>query len=277
MEQDLFRNLPSEITTNILSRLPIRSISISKCVCKPWLNLLESDYFDFLKSKTKAPHTIVRTEPETWTSTRCTIWEFEDEDEVDLESHPLRFHTLTDIGIPHGDSVKSVSRVRQANGLLLLYPDIETERHIYVCNPVTQSFSTFSAPNIYGHTEDEGIAMLLTLHVFRDCLCLCYGLGEYFVIWSMREHQVEESWTIEYKIRVDCDYEFEMEDMYIIPIKIFKNGDILMFLEDQCLAYYSNKTRTIQRVGMFDLADTMIFTPSLFSLKKFGGENVISF
>ncbi|XP_042024676.1 uncharacterized protein LOC121771852 [Salvia splendens] len=250
-KQDLFRNLPSEITTNILSRLPIRSISISKCVCKAWFDLLDSDYFDFVKSKIKTPLTIVRTEavwdPETVLSVQCDIWEFEDEEEADA----LRFHPLTHIRIPY--SARS-SWVQQTN----------------------ESFSFFSAPNAHGHAGDEG-PRHMRLSVLGGCLCLSYTLGEskYFDIWSMKEYQVEESWT-KHQIRIDTDYEFEIEHMLVTPIKVYKNSDVLMFLDDSCLVYYSNKMRTTQQVGMFDLYNTTIFTPNLFSLKNFGGENVIS-
>ena len=73
-------------------------------------------------------------------------------------------------------------------------------------------------------------------------------------------------------------------DTLVFPIKVFKGGDVYMLLNRNDLIYYSNKTRTTQRVGMFNDADAgyflnfaAIFTPSLFSLKSFGLENVISF
>ena len=140
----------------------------------------------------------------------------------------------------------------------------------------TESFSVFSAPDAHGHAGDES-PWCLRLSVGLP-LFLSYALGEseYFVIWSMKEYQVEESWT-KHQIRIDCDYEFEIEHMIVAPIKVYKNGDVLMFLDDTCLVYYSNKTKTTQRVGMFDDWEATIFTPSLFSLKNFGGENVISF
>ena len=138
----------------------------------------------------------------------------------------------------------------------------------------TESFSVFSAPNVHGHEDPRH----MRLSVLGGCLCLSYTLGEseYFVIWSMKEYQVEESWT-KHQIRIDTDYQFLIEHMVVAPIKVYKNGDVLMFLDDTCLVYYSNKTRTTQRVGMFDITHATIFTPSLFSLKNFGGENVISF
>ncbi|XP_042032937.1 uncharacterized protein LOC121779643 isoform X1 [Salvia splendens] len=95
MEQNSFINLPSELTTNIL---PLRSISISKCVCKPWLNLLQSD--DFPKSKIKTPPVLARLIPTENNSIRCKIFEFEDKDKADVESHALHLHQLIDLGIP---------------------------------------------------------------------------------------------------------------------------------------------------------------------------------
>ncbi|KAL1533739.1 F-box protein-like protein [Salvia divinorum] len=369
MEQDLFKILPSELTTDILSRLPLRSISISKCVCKPWLNLLQSD--DFVKSIMKTPPALARLIPMTRNSTQCTIFGFKDEDKADVESHDLHLHALTDFDIPHGNSA-SIYRARQTNGLLLLYSSVE--RHIYVCNPITRQyielccpveyisiyvlslgfgvskisgqykvvcinafgsdpysvytlgtgtwrrvetgpasgckfdfhacvecsgnlhwivydsvkmswicafdletecFSIFSAPTV------DGLAVDVKLNVWRDYLCLSYTLVDKVVIWLMKEYQVEESWTIKYQIST---IDFDWNTMNIYPIKIFKNGDVLMYPEEMGFIYYSNKTRTNRLVGMLtdttsedDIASFMIYTPSLFSLKNFGVEDVISF
>ncbi|XP_042032577.1 uncharacterized protein LOC121779321 isoform X2 [Salvia splendens] len=98
MELDFFGDLPSEITTNILSRLPIRSLAISKSVCKPWLNLIDSD--DFHKSEIKTPPALVLLTEKTMDSTWCAIFEFEDEDE---KSHDFHHIPLMDLEIPHGN------------------------------------------------------------------------------------------------------------------------------------------------------------------------------
>ncbi|XP_047963963.1 uncharacterized protein LOC125208399 isoform X2 [Salvia hispanica] len=90
-------NLPSDMTINILSRLSTREIAISKCVCKPWLNLIESN--DIVKSKIKTASSLVHFTA----SARCTIFEIEDEDEADLDIHDLHYHPLTDLVIPHGN------------------------------------------------------------------------------------------------------------------------------------------------------------------------------
>ncbi|KAL1533732.1 F-box protein-like protein [Salvia divinorum] len=323
MEQDFFTNLPSELTTNILSRLPIRSVAISKCVCKPWFNLLDSH--DFVKShlsKIKTPPSLARLMPVATNSTQCTIFEFEDEDEADVESHALRFHPLTDFEIPLGNSI-SKCRAKPNNGLLLIYSSLERRTwrrvepgpasgcsfcfHAYiVCNGnphwtvydsaqifwicafdlETECFSIFSAPAVDGLAEG-GPAIHVKLNVLRGCLCLSYTLDNKVVIWLMKEYRVQESWTMEYQISIDIDCGFvygHWNLMYVYPIKVFENGDVLMSLEEKCLIYYSNKTRTIRQVGKLtdgtsedDGASALIYTPSLFSLKNFAVENVILF
>ncbi|XP_047961877.1 F-box protein At3g07870-like [Salvia hispanica] len=339
MEPNSFKNLPSQLTTNILSRLPLRSISISKCVCKPWLNLLQSD--DFVKSKLKTPPALIRLMPDT-NSTQCAIFEFKDEDEADAESHDLQLFPLADFDIPHGNSA-AIYRARQTNGLLLLYSSVE--RHVYICNPITREYIELCCPADYisilnfgfgvsklsgkykviciivaglgsgstfvytlgtgiwrrvepgpasGRTFDfnayvvcngnlhwtvydsakvqicafdletecfgvlsppavvYGLAVDVKLIVWRDCLCLYYRLDDKVVIWQMKEYQVKESWTIKCEISIDYSNGFGVNrNMNVYPIKIFENVD--------------------------DIASVMVYTPSLFSLKNFGGENVISF
>ncbi|XP_047960967.1 putative F-box protein At5g36200 isoform X3 [Salvia hispanica] len=118
MERDFFKYLPSEITTNILSRLPIRSLAVSKSVCKPWLNLIDSD--EFHKSEIKTPPALALLTPKGRDATQCAIYEIEDEDEVDLQkSHDLHYISLTDFDIPHPNRGFMEAT---ANGLLLLYP-----------------------------------------------------------------------------------------------------------------------------------------------------------
>ncbi|XP_047960968.1 uncharacterized protein LOC125205852 isoform X4 [Salvia hispanica] len=126
MERDFFKYLPSEITTNILSRLPIRSLAVSKSVCKPWLNLIDSD--EFHKSEIKTPPALALLTPKGRDATQCAIYEIEDEDEVDLQkSHDLHYISLTDFDIPHPNRGFMEAT---ANGLLLLYPRSTTATHL---------------------------------------------------------------------------------------------------------------------------------------------------
>lgn len=153
--------------------------------------------------------------------------------------------------------------------------DLETER-----------FSIFSAPKVNGLILSRWKVGVVVLNVWRDCLVLSYKLDRKIAIWVMKEYQVEESWTIMYQISLDFDHGFGVPWylMHVYPIKLFENGDVLMFTEkNQCLIY-SNKTRTIRQINVLkdgtsknDMVSVMNYTPSLFSLKNFGVENVISF
>ncbi|XP_047961890.1 uncharacterized protein LOC125206693 [Salvia hispanica] len=150
----------------------------------------------------------------------------------------------------------------------------------------TERFSIFSAPAIDGLTEDRH-AIDFRFNVLRDCLCLSYTLDDKVVIWQMKEHRVVESWTMMYHISIDIDCGIDdchWKLMNVYPIKLFENGDVIMFLEEKCLIYYSSKTRNLREVCRLtegtsedDEACAMIYTSSLFSLKSFGVENVISF
>ena len=98
----------------------------------------------------------------------------------------------------------------------------------------------------------------------------------------MKKYQVEESWTKEYTLSTSDISRSIMS--FVNPIKAFKDGDVLMLLNQSRLIYYSNKTITTKKVGMFKdgaveeyFTYAMIFTPSLFSFKSFKIENVISF
>ncbi|KAL1533719.1 soyasapogenol B glucuronide galactosyltransferase [Salvia divinorum] len=216
----------------------------------------------------------------------------EHEGEAALESHDLHYHPLTDLEIPHGNSASMKGTWRHveagaASGFIfcgqpivcsdnLHWTELDSSENIRICgfDVETEYFSIFSFPPMgYGFGD---------LSVLRGCLCVSYILGDDFVIWLMKEYQVEESWTIEYKLST-IGYDFDWVYLRVEPIKLFKDGDILMLLDENSLIYYSNKTRTFQEVGMFkdldvkDYIDALIFNPSLFSLKKFGFENVISF
>ena len=150
----------------------------------------------------------------------------------------------------------------------------------------TECFSIFAVLAIEGLTE-EPHTIDFRFYVLRGCLCLSYTLDDKVVVWMMKEYRVVESWTMVSHIGIDIDCGFNdchWRPMNVYLIKLFENGDVMMFLEEKCLIYYSNETRTLREVRRLtegtsehDEASAMIYTPSLFSLKSFGVENVISF
>ena len=95
----------------------------------------------------------------------------------------------------------------------------------------------------------------------------------------MNEYQVDESWTIESKISTNgFGCYFPRNYLSIEAIKLFKDGDVLMLVDNSILLYCSNKTRNLQLVDMFKDANVKgCALISLLSLKNFLFENVISF
>lgn len=135
MEQDFFTNLPSEILINILSRLPIRTIISCKCVCKSWLELLETDEFVTFHLSKAAPGLVVL---------GCNVYELEDA--VDLERHELHYNPVAEFD--HTAFMSHHSSLRNsANGLILLSDESSTKPDsLYVCNPITREYIELHSP-----------------------------------------------------------------------------------------------------------------------------------
>ncbi|XP_047961886.1 F-box protein At1g47340-like [Salvia hispanica] len=168
MGRNFFQILPSELTSNILSRLPFRSVAISKCVCKSWLNLLNSDYFEI-----KFPPTLVTLK---WKPSRCKIFEIEDKGEADLESHDLHYAPLTDFKTPLGITPMECTA---ANGLLLLHPQYYTDNRVYICNPLTCEYIRLVCPINYALLEDP----------LPFDFCVSKISGKYKVVYVARNNE----------------------------------------------------------------------------------------
>ncbi|KAL1533108.1 F-box protein CPR1-like [Salvia divinorum] len=131
MEPDFFAYLPLEINPNILSRLSVRTIGISKCVCKSWLDLFSTDDFVDSHFSKSSPALAVLMR-----SDRCTV--FEIADQLDRPCSPL-----INSQFPHGVAVDGT-----ADGMLLLtvpgtVTEIETLR---ICNPITREYVELCLP-----------------------------------------------------------------------------------------------------------------------------------
>ncbi|XP_057786484.1 F-box protein At3g07870-like [Salvia miltiorrhiza] len=132
MEPDFFKNLPSEIITEILLRLPVVSIPMSKCVCKRWLHLLESDAFVKSHFARSAPALVV-----VGISNQLKVLEFEGELNLDLESHdPLIKYDFPNY---HRGRIQS-----SVNGFLVLRMRVDM---LSVCNPITREVIKLDLPS----------------------------------------------------------------------------------------------------------------------------------
>ncbi|KAL1563399.1 F-box protein CPR1-like [Salvia divinorum] len=163
MEPDFFTDLPLELITNILSRLFVRSIAISKCVCRSWLDALNSDDFADSHFSKSGPALAVLM------PARIQI--------IDLRKRHRRRHTpLINSNFPHRASITGA-----ADGLLLLTSFPET---IYVCNPIARQYaelcnpppSQFGTPAMYGFGATK-CKKYKVVRITPESDCHVYTLG----------------------------------------------------------------------------------------------------
>ncbi|XP_073275330.1 F-box protein At3g07870-like [Primulina huaijiensis] len=140
-----------------------------------------------------------------------------------------------------------------------------------------EMFRTFSAPPLPGYNRCLG-----SLVVLGDCLSVCDNTSENdIVIWIMKDYDVGKSWTKEFVISKIPDLSGECYEL-VLPIKVFRNGDILMIWGDFHLFYYSNKTKIASKTDIVEMlpsgaVEAILHVPSFVSLTCFGMENVNSF
>ncbi|XP_047961985.1 F-box protein At5g65850-like [Salvia hispanica] len=134
--------LPLDIITNILLRLSPQSIATCKCICKPWLNLIESDAFVESHLSKSAP--VLAVSITKWDSNWFSVFELEDE----LDPFSNRF----DVCAKHGPITKfdfrRESTILCAAKCLLLLKNAFMDDHLYVCNPITREFVELCGPVI---------------------------------------------------------------------------------------------------------------------------------
>ncbi|KAL1547633.1 putative F-box protein [Salvia divinorum] len=129
--QDPFNDLPQELTIEILSRLPVRTIIKSKCVCKSWRGLVESPLFASVHSRQAALsyahlHAIEF-------SRAHSLLGFIDDNEV-IHKPPkgsVLSHTFPN---PYKPYIHS-----SVNGLLFMI-DFDSTSELFICNPITREY-----------------------------------------------------------------------------------------------------------------------------------------
>ncbi|KAL8482298.1 hypothetical protein ACS0TY_028458 [Phlomoides rotata] len=137
-------------------------------------------------------------------------------------------------GPPLGYSCHTIGAFLNGN-LHRLVSDLKGNQLVSCFDLETVLFSTFSLPPLP--------RSLIGLFPLGDCLCLSshsFEQGDDIVIWLMKEYGDEKSWTKEFVISKSPNHVGESYEV-IRPIKVFKDGDILMG-EEFSLFYYSNKT-----------------------------------
>ncbi|XP_057797595.1 F-box/kelch-repeat protein At3g06240-like [Salvia miltiorrhiza] len=188
-----------------------------------------------------------------------------------------------------GWTPKIVATFLNGNLHWMVWSDPYPMEQIFCFDLETECFSRFNVPPL------RRSIMSRLLFTLRDCLCFCDddegdGTGR-VVIWMMKEYGVEKSWTKEYVVTPNLAFLGHGLDKFpfqlLQPIKVFKNGDVLMLCGRKMFMYHSKHTKTTREIdGFFGQGEgfyylnSLLLTPSLLPLKSFAGmenENVISF
>ncbi|KAL0351399.1 UNVERIFIED_CONTAM: F-box protein [Sesamum calycinum] len=144
MNQEFFTYLPSELIINILSRLPVRTIISCKCVCKSWLNLLDTPEFAKSHLSISVPGLILYQSPRHLEYFKI----FEFEDELDLEGHELHYNPVTEISCREfiNEDRPHLGIQGSANGLVCFRKIGQHPETVYVCNPITRDYIQLPSP-----------------------------------------------------------------------------------------------------------------------------------
>lgn len=139
-----------------------------------------------------------------------------------------------------------------------------------------ESFQLTAAPAV---PQVSGHETYRDLGILGGCLCICDCTPDSeLAIWVMKDYGVKESWSKEIVICTDLLYD-GMLDEEVYPLKVLKDGTILMFCEEYQLCTYQPGTKTSQHNifedGFLDTFNAMVYVPSFISLKSFMLENVL--
>ncbi|KAL6551283.1 hypothetical protein OROMI_021771 [Orobanche minor] len=131
---DLFKLLPSEIMSDILLRIPDRSIASFKCVCRSLRDFVEThEFVNSHISRSTAALAVVKGNP---ISSRCSLFKIETKSILRTAGAMIIAH-LTEFGFRSTVTIES-----SVNGLLLLCKS----NGLCVCNPRSRQYIELQCP-----------------------------------------------------------------------------------------------------------------------------------
>ncbi|XP_061375890.1 F-box protein At3g07870-like [Gastrolobium bilobum] len=141
-------DLPHHVLLNIFSRLPVRSVQSSKCVCKEWNGLIKEPFFSKMHFDRAAMYPMLRAfEPRFWPSDLHLI---EATNPNDLVA-PLKLHSklippqVPLVDVASKQLIPKFGIVNSCNGLLCVCTT-PFNNPIYVCNPITGEYINLPKP-----------------------------------------------------------------------------------------------------------------------------------
>ncbi|KAL8485731.1 hypothetical protein ACS0TY_027860 [Phlomoides rotata] len=148
---NLFNMLPSDVIVEILSRVPVQSVMICKCVCKSWLHLVRSP--GFVKSHlSKSVRGLMVFRQDNW-SDLYNFLEFKDE--VVIEDHDLHYNSITLFDLSFTGWLYG-----STDGLLFMCELSALESKpddLYLCNPITREYFNINSPQEFAYTSHQRV------------------------------------------------------------------------------------------------------------------------
>lgn len=187
-QNDSFLNLQTIIILNILSRLPPKTISQCRCVCKTFLSLISTPEFVNL-NLSKSPETLLlhHLDSSDW-EPKFTVLEFKKGPKKphQIHSDPLIQFDLRKC-IP--EAAAGLTMVGSVNGLICLN-EFENDR-VYICNPTIREYITLPMAE-------------LGERVYPSLVAYGFGLGlpsaQYKVIRIFQEKKLPRTYRSEVQI-----------------------------------------------------------------------------
>lgn len=145
-------DLPTHLTLDILSRLPVKTIIHSKCVCKKWRNLVSDSYFANLHLS-KSPEGLLlhhnsEKEMTGYHKPGVLKWvEIVDEpDHHQLQHDPVM---SLDLNLATTFQESQILPVGSVNGLICLWQFGPRVDNTYICNPITREYMILPRQQYY--------------------------------------------------------------------------------------------------------------------------------
>ncbi|KAJ9551550.1 hypothetical protein OSB04_015595 [Centaurea solstitialis] len=137
--------LPVELTIDILSRLPVKTIIHCKFVCNKWRNLVLDPSFVKLHLSRSSPTTtgFIFHHQRVFSDPGILKW-MEIEDKVD--HHRLHYETILDLNAVPLFRNFEISQKGSVNGLICLSQRFIEHDNAYICNPITREIMIIPHP-----------------------------------------------------------------------------------------------------------------------------------
>ncbi|KAJ9551825.1 LOW QUALITY PROTEIN: hypothetical protein OSB04_015870 [Centaurea solstitialis] len=241
-------DLPAELTIDILSRLPVKTVIHCKCVCKKWRNLvLDSSFVNLHLSR--SPTGLLF--QQRVSGPGILKWVEIEEKVDDHRLHPMSL----DLNMVPVFRNCEISGMGSVDGLICLRQYSRRHDNTFICNPVTREIMTISNPPYYR----------------KDFEIKAYGFGvasstgEYKVVRTFKWETWDDDkfqWVNELGAEVYTLGTGQWRRLGRVPYKLY-GYDFGVVLNDHCHWIVSRSEDAPEKICAFDLnKETFQFFPA---------------